>query len=67
METMIIPGVPIWLVAVIVLMPFVAASTAVLVAESRLQSLDRSRERCLGAIALLIIGIACALSVVHYA
>lgn len=58
---------PVWIVAIIVLLPFVAVSSTVLVTESRRSPTDRCRQRCLGAMAILVIGIACTLSVAHVA
>lgn len=59
------PKLFIWIVALIVLLPFVAAASSVLIVESSREPRHRCRCRSLVAIVLLLVGIGCALAVVH--
>lgn len=51
--------------ALIVLLPFVAASSSVLASESRGRTTVSCRGRSLSALTLLVLGVGCSLCVVH--
>lgn len=54
-----------WIVTLLILVPFAVAVSAILTSEARQPVASRRRERCLLAMLLLVLGILCALSVLH--
>lgn len=54
-----------WIVALVVLLPFVVASSTVLSREARDQSVVLRRGHALSALTLLLLGLGCSLCVVH--
>lgn len=55
----------VWIAAILVVIPFAVASTAVLMSEQRMSPTQRRRWRSLGGIMLLLVGVAAGLSIIH--